>query len=54
MSLYGRVVAVNLLLLVLPLDILSANAIHVRNCNYLEGLAWWLVLPGLSVLVASA
>lgn len=54
LGIYARVVAVNLLLLVLPLDILSANAIHVRNCNYLEGLAWWAVLPGISVLVACA
>ncbi len=53
-SLYGRVLGVNLLLLVLPLDILSANAVHVRNCNYVTGLTWWAVLPVLSVVVATA
>ncbi len=54
LALYGRALLLNLGLLILPLDILSANAIHVRNCNYFAGVAWFLVLPGLSVVVAVA
>lgn len=54
LALYGRALGVNLLLLAWPLDILSANAIHVPNCNYIAGLTWWLVLPMVSVAVATA
>jgi hypothetical protein len=53
-GIYARVGGVNLLLLGLPLDILSANAIHVPNCNFGVGLTWWLVLPTVSVAVATA
>lgn len=53
-GLYGRTLGVNLLLLVLPLDILSANAVHAPNCNFTAGLTWWLVLPVVSVAVATA
>lgn len=54
MALYGRALGLNLLLLALPLDILLANAASVRNCNVTAGLTWWLVLPVLSVVVATA
>ncbi len=54
LGLYVRVLGVNLLLLVLPLDILSANAVHVPCCNYFAGLTWWFVLPVVSVAVATA
>lgn len=54
LGLYGRVLGVSLVLLVLPLDILSANAVDVPNCNYFAGLTWWLVLPVVSVAVATA
>ncbi|MFH2009932.1 MAG: hypothetical protein ABI333_25275 [bacterium] len=54
MWLYGRVLGLNLLLLILPLDILSANAVVVRNCNYFNGLTWFVMLPALSVVVATA
>jgi tetratricopeptide (TPR) repeat protein len=54
LGLYARVLGVNLLLLALPLDILSANAVHVPCCNYLAGLTWWFVLPMVSAAVATA
>lgn len=51
---FVRATAVSWLLLAWPLSILWANAIHVRNCNPLEGLAWFVLLPGLSAVVAVA
>jgi hypothetical protein len=38
----------------LPLVALSLNALRVRNCDYLSGLAWFVVLPLLSAACASA
>jgi tetratricopeptide (TPR) repeat protein len=52
--LYGRALALNLVALLLPLDVMTANAALVRNCNYLDGLLWFLVLPVGSVAVATA
>jgi hypothetical protein len=43
----------SVILLVLPLTIISLNAFRVRNCDYTEGLAFFLALPVLSALFAS-
>jgi len=51
--LLGRIVAANLLLLVLPLCLISLNALRVKNCDYLEGLSFFGMLPLLSVIIAS-
>jgi Tetratricopeptide repeat len=51
--LLGRVVAANLLLLVLPLAIISLNALRVKNCDYLEGLSFFAIMPALSLCLAS-
>ncbi len=41
------------LLVALPLVPITLNALRVRNCDYLEGLALFLLLPGLTAWVAS-
>jgi hypothetical protein len=51
--LLGRGVLANLLLLVLPLCIISLNALRVKNCDYPVGLAFFGMMPVLSVLLAS-
>ena len=51
--LLGRSIAANLLLLLLPLAIISLNALRVKNCDYLEGLAFFAMMPMLSVCIAS-
>src|SRR5512140_566474 len=43
-----------LILLLVPLIILSANAFVVRNCSFSEGLAFFLLLPVVSVVFSSA
>jgi hypothetical protein len=48
-----RCVASNLLLLLLPLLIILLNALRVKNCDILEGLAFFAMMPVLSVAVAS-
>ncbi len=46
--------AANLLLLLLPLGILLCNAFFVRNCAPWEGIAFFLLLPGVTACVATA
>lgn len=46
--------AASLLVLIIPLALISANALFVKNCSWLEGLAFFLLLPPASVVVASA
>ncbi len=43
-----------LVLLLLPLAVLTANALFVKNCSYAEGLAFFLLLPAVSVCFAAA
>ncbi|MEK7706100.1 MAG: hypothetical protein AAB426_14160 [Myxococcota bacterium] len=43
-----------LLHLVAPLALVSANALRVRNCDYLEGLAFFFVLPVVGALYGAA
>ena len=53
LTLLGRCVSANLLLLVLPLAVISLNALRVKNCDYLEGLAFYAMMPALGVALAS-
>jgi hypothetical protein len=48
-GLFRRQLPVNLLLLLIPLVCLSANAFLVKNCAYLEGLEFFVLLPCVSV-----
>lgn len=41
-------------LLLIPLFILSANALFVRNCSFSQGVAFFLLLPAVSVCFSSA
>src|SRR5262249_16777187 len=41
-------------LLILPLVLISANALRVRNCDYATGLAFFALLPVVSVACATA
>lgn len=41
-------------LVALPLVPITLNALRVRNCNYLEGLAFYGLLPGVTAVVAFA
>ena len=49
-----RGVVCNLLLLVLPLLLISLNALRVKNCDLAEGLAFFAMMPVLSVVLATA
>ena len=46
--------AVGLALLVVPLLVITLNGVRVRVCDYGQGLVFYALLPGLSVLVAAA
>jgi hypothetical protein len=52
--LFRECVAVNMLLLLVPLAVLSLNALFVRNCSLAEGLVFFLLLPAVSVWFASS
>jgi hypothetical protein len=55
MVLYARVTATALLTLVVPpLAIISLNALRVKLCDFWPGLAFYLLLPVLSVVCATA
>ncbi len=53
-TLFCRQVSTNLLLLLIPLALLSLNALLVKNCSYLEGLGFFLLLPCVSVWFSAA
>ncbi len=53
LRLTGRALLANLGLLLLPLGVISLNMLRVKNCDYLEGLAFFALLPSLSVVVAT-
>ena len=40
----------HLVLLLIPLGIITANALFVKNCSFLEGMAFFLLLPVVSVI----
>lgn len=48
-----RGVSANLLLLALPLLVICLNALRVKNCDLLEGLAFFAMMPLLSTALAS-
>ncbi len=52
-ALLGRSVGLALLLLAPPLALISANALRVKNCDYLEGLAFFAMMPVLSTGIAA-
>lgn len=41
-------------LMLVPLLLVSVNAVRVRNCNYGAGLLWFLLLPGMSAAAGAA
>lgn len=45
---YGRVVATHLTLLMIPLVVITANALIVKNCSLREGLVFYILLPFVS------
>ncbi|MCS6915759.1 MAG: hypothetical protein RMK29_21360 [Myxococcales bacterium] len=51
---FGRALRSCLAALALPLLALSANGLRVRNCNYLSGLAFFLLMPVLSAACGAA
>jgi tetratricopeptide (TPR) repeat protein len=54
LSLLRSSLVLNTQLLAIPLVLLSANALVVKNCDYLEGLAFFLLLPVVSVWFSCA
>jgi hypothetical protein len=53
-TLYGRAVAHIWLILALPLGLILANALRVRNCDLAGGLRWFFMLPMLSGALGAA
>lgn len=53
LSLSLRAVLANLSLLLLPLLIICLNALRVKNCDLLEGLLFFAMLPVLSMIIAT-
>jgi tetratricopeptide (TPR) repeat protein len=51
---FGQTLVANVLLLIIPLSIISANAFFVKNCSFIEGLAFFLLLPVVSVVFGTA
>jgi hypothetical protein len=47
-----RVLLLHLALLLIPLGVIAANALFVKNCSWPQGLAFFLLLPGVTVLFA--
>ena len=54
MSAFWRAFGVNLTLLIAPLIIILLNAFRVKNCDFLEGFAFFLLLPVISCAYATA
>ncbi|HUI10737.1 MAG TPA: hypothetical protein VL221_10450 [Bacteroidota bacterium] len=50
----ARSAAANELLLLIPLAVMTLNALAVRNCSMAQGLAFFTLLPGVSVLFGVA
>lgn len=49
-----KVVGASLLTLVMPLIVISVNAVFVKNCSFFEGLAFFLLIPAVSVVYSGA
>lgn len=54
MSIFWRTFGINLTLLITPLIIILLNAFRVKNCDFLEGFAFFLLLPVVSCAYATA
>ena len=54
MSAFWRAFGANLVLLIAPLIIILLNAFRVKNCDFLEGFAFFLLLPVVSCAYATA
>ena len=50
---FVRALSVQLVLLLLPLGVITANAVFVKNCSWLQGLAFFLLLPVVTVAFAA-
>ena len=53
-TLFGKSFGVNLGLLIAPLIIILLNALRVKNCDFSEGFAFFLLLPVISCAYATA
>ncbi len=53
LSMAGRAALASLSLLLAPLAIIALNALRVKNCDLLEGLLFYLMLPVMSVTIAA-
>lgn len=51
-GLTGSYIVINLLLLLVPLAVISANAMVVKNCSFTIGLAYFALLPVVTVMFA--
>ncbi len=54
MVVFRNTLVVNLALLLVPLVVMLANAMIVRNCSLLEGVAFYLLIPVVSVACAAS
>jgi len=52
-ALFSGVLSWNLFLLLVPLLVVSVNALFVPNCSFGEGLLFYLLLPGVSVFFST-
>jgi hypothetical protein len=50
----GTTITLQLVLLALPLAVFSGNALFVPNCDFAEGLAFFILLPVVAVLFSTA
>lgn len=50
----GDYLLVNLLLLLVPLAVISLNALVVKNCSYVTGLTYYLLLPVVTMVFSVA
>ncbi len=53
LSLWTKASVATWAMCLLPLGLLIANGLRVRNCNYLSGLHFYLLLPGLSAVLGA-
>ncbi|HCV43681.1 MAG TPA: hypothetical protein DGH68_09375 [Bacteroidetes bacterium] len=54
LSSFRRAVALNMTLLAIPLVVMLANALFVKNCSFVLGFAFFLLIPVVSVWFGSA
>jgi hypothetical protein len=50
LSVFGDYLLVNALLLLIPLIVITLNAVAVKNCAYAKGMLYYLLLPGVTML----